>query len=98
MKIDVKNLYDMLCDAVEGESERGDEARRVVSTIAHEVGVDLSTDVEGDEVWSHANMLRVVRGVRALRHEVARHRGLPVGGFAGNNAPDDLVGAGDRGW
>lgn len=70
----VRSLYDELTEAVEDKGE----ARKVVVRVAREVGVDIYTNVEGDDVWSHANLLRVLRAVQGLRFEVARLKGLPI--------------------
>lgn len=70
----VKEFYEALNSALMPTPD--DHARAVVLDIAETVGVDLSKNVEGDGVWSHANLLRIVRAVQQLqvRHDIAHGR------------------------
>lgn len=61
-------------DAVYMENERGGEARGVVRQIGTTLGLALGIDPVGGEVWSPANMQRVVDAVRALKAEADQLR------------------------
>lgn len=77
----VRDLFDVLTQAMldEAVAER-DEARDVVSRIAEAAGVDLREDVENNgQIWSHANMLRVLRAVQQNEISLSRHRGTHAG-------------------
>lgn len=87
----VRSLYDELCEAVEDKGG----SRRVILAIAGEVGIDIYTDVEGDDVWGHGNMLRVLRAVQSLRSQLATHRGL---GGLGQSVRARQVPMAARGW
>ncbi|ATI18840.1 hypothetical protein SEA_DIANE_56 [Streptomyces phage Diane] len=63
--------YDCLsrrCEALYYENEVGGEARGVVGQIANLVGLPLSPPVDGN-IWSLANMTRVIRAVNELVEE-----------------------------
>jgi hypothetical protein len=60
------------CDAAYRQNDKGGEARNVVGQIAKAAGVTLSSafirPLDGD-VWSPANMARVLQGVQDLAAE-----------------------------
>ncbi|ATI18678.1 hypothetical protein SEA_AMETHYST_56 [Streptomyces phage Amethyst] len=56
------------CEALYYENEVGGEARGVVGQIANVLGVNLSPPLDGN-VWSLANMTRVIREAERLVEE-----------------------------
>ncbi|WP_367135859.1 hypothetical protein [Saccharothrix sp. HUAS TT1] len=95
MSVALEAALEAIRGAVYEENERGGEARGIVQAIGRLVGVDLGKDPLDGNVWSPANMRRVVTAVDALRRQNAQLRGLPPGGFAPRPA---CVAYGERGW
>jgi hypothetical protein len=62
------------CEALYFENEVGGEARGIVGQIANVVGVNLSPPLDGN-VWSPANMQRVVESVKVLVEQVENLQG-----------------------
>lgn len=98
--------YELMREAVYHENDEGGKARGVVASISHVVGVrlaDLPSGIAERDVWGLANMRRVLHAVEELKRErdslradVARLRGLPIGGFTGDidiHVPQQV-----RGW
>ncbi|UFD97993.1 hypothetical protein PQC18_gp55 [Streptomyces phage Pablito] len=65
---------DGFCDAVYRENDIGGEARHIVGLLAKVVGVKLGPNPLDGNVWSPANMMRVVEAAQELagEHEVLR--------------------------
>ncbi|MFF4054653.1 hypothetical protein ACFYZ0_02560 [Streptomyces sp. NPDC001708] len=64
------------CEAAYKQNSEGGEARHIVSLIAREVGLPLGEDIIDRNIWSPANMMRVVVAVQEL---VKQHETLKQG-------------------
>ncbi|WP_329289492.1 hypothetical protein [Streptomyces pseudovenezuelae] len=64
------------CEAAYKQNSEGGVARHIVSLIAQEVGLSLGDDIVDRNIWSPANMMRVVVAVQEL---TMQHKALTQG-------------------